>query len=329
MKRVLVLPFCLLVAGLTTAEDWPTYLHDPQRSAASSETRISPINATHLVKLWEFATDGPVAASPTVVGGTIYIGSWDGYEYALNALTGTLKWKTNLGISKGETSGWCRHYGVTSTATVDRNVVYVGGGKPFWYALSATTGKVLWKVRTGDERSNGRYYNWASPLVYKGYAYVGVSSKCDEPLVQGQLLQVELKTHRIVRRLDLVPSGQVGGALWTSPAVDTVSDTIYITTGNEGSQPATSQPYARAVVALSRSLAVKDFWQVPDSQTPVKDSDWGGTPTLFQDAQGRKLLAAVNKNGDVYVFDRRHLKIGPLWRQQIADPDLNISSAPL
>jgi outer membrane protein assembly factor BamB len=74
-------------------------------------------------------------------------------------------------------------------------------------------------------------------------------------------------------------------------------------------------------------MVVRDVWQVPDSQTPVKDSDWGGTPTLFQDAHGRKLLEAVNKNGYLYVFDRRHLKIGPLWREQIADPDLNISSA--
>ncbi len=84
-----------------------------------------------------------------MVAGTVYVGSWDGYEYALDAVTGTLKWKTYLGITSVPI---CNppQAGITSTATVLNGVVYVGGGDSYWYALNATTGHVLWKVYTGD-----------------------------------------------------------------------------------------------------------------------------------------------------------------------------------
>ena len=52
-----------------------------------------------LSKLWTFKTGGIIAASAAVVEGTVYVGSWDGYEYALDQMTGTLKWKTFLGIT--------------------------------------------------------------------------------------------------------------------------------------------------------------------------------------------------------------------------------------
>src|SRR5690349_2898587 len=79
------------------AGDWPTFLHDPQRTAAGADTLISTSNASQLGLKWAFQTGGPIAASPTIVGNTVYVGSWDGYEYALNATTGSLIWKTFLG----------------------------------------------------------------------------------------------------------------------------------------------------------------------------------------------------------------------------------------
>src|ERR1700722_6374969 len=73
---------------------WATSLHDVERTGASSDTNISPSVAPTLTKLWSFQTGGPVASTPTVAGGTAYFGSWDGYEYAVNASTGVLEWKT-------------------------------------------------------------------------------------------------------------------------------------------------------------------------------------------------------------------------------------------
>ena len=98
VARLLAVAALLGAVLLATAGDWPTYLHDPERTATSwDEALLSPSNARHLTRLWAFQTRGIVAASPIVAAGTVYVGSWDGYEYALNAATGALKWKTYLG----------------------------------------------------------------------------------------------------------------------------------------------------------------------------------------------------------------------------------------
>ena len=174
---------------LTAAEDWPTYLHDVQRQAAGGETFLSTTNAGQLAPLWSFQTGGIVGASPAVVNNVVYEGSWDGYEYALNATNGQLLWKTYLGITNAP---GCvpPTVGVDSSAAVQDGVVYVGGGgneaggsTSYWYALDAATGSVLWKVPIGDNSATGGNFNWSSPLLYNGYAYIGVASLGDCPLV--------------------------------------------------------------------------------------------------------------------------------------------------
>ncbi|HEX8036484.1 MAG TPA: PQQ-binding-like beta-propeller repeat protein, partial [Ktedonobacterales bacterium] len=301
-------------APLATADDWPTFLHDPARSAASGDTTLSTTNAAQLAKLWSYKTGGVVAASPTIVAGTVYVGSWDGYEYALDAATGALKWKTYLGVTNAP---GCSppSAGISSAATVLNSVVYVGGGDSNWYALDATTGAILWSVYTGDNSATGGHYNWASPLIYNGSAYIGIASLGDCPLVQGQLLRVDLTTHQIVATYNVVPNGQVGGGIWTSPALDTATNTIYVTTGTENN---TSQLYAQALLALDgTTLTLKDSWKLPESLA-VTDSDFGTTPILFSDAAGDQLVGAINKNGMFYAFKRNNLAGGPFWQQQVA-----------
>ncbi|HXM54927.1 MAG TPA: PQQ-binding-like beta-propeller repeat protein, partial [Candidatus Dormibacteraeota bacterium] len=220
-----LLPLALLLLPAPTvaraaAGDWPQYLHDAQRTAANpDETALSTANASKLVPLWSVATGGPIAAGATVVGGTAYFGSWDGNEYAVDAATGAVRWKTFLGITKAP-SCFPPVAGVTSTATVQNGTVYVGGGDSNWYALDANTGTVLWSIFTGDNSVTGGHYNWSSPLLFNGFAYIGVASFGDCPLVPGQLLKVDLSTHQVVATFNAVAAGQVGGGIWTSPSLD-------------------------------------------------------------------------------------------------------------
>jgi outer membrane protein assembly factor BamB len=298
---------------VAAAGDWPTYLHDLQRTGASGDTIISPANAGQLTLHWAFKTGGVIAASPTVVGGTVYVGSWDGYEYALDATTGALKWKTYLGLTQAPTCD-PPSLGISSAAAVLNGVVYVGGGDSYWYALDATSGAILWKVFTGDNSAASGHYNWSSPLLYNGYAYIGVASLGDCPLVQGQLLQVSLSTHQVVNTFNAVTAGQTGGGIWTSPSVDTTTNTVYVDTGTQSTP---FQPYSQAVIALDAStLAVKGSWKLPESAV-ANNSDFSGTPTLFSDAAGHPLVAALNNNGYVYVFNRTNISAGPIWQQQI------------
>ena len=70
------------------------------------------------------------ASSPAVVGGVVYVGSYNGKVYALSATTGTSIW------SYTTTTG---DY-VTSSPAVANGMVYVGSQNGDFYALSATTG---------------------------------------------------------------------------------------------------------------------------------------------------------------------------------------------
>ncbi len=228
------------------AQDWPTYLHDNARSSATTDPSLSLATVGQLQLDWAAQTGGPIATSASIVGTTAYVGSWDGNEYAINTGTGTVLWKTNLGIT---TDPGCNPstIGITSAATVLNGVVYVGGGGPNWYALDATTGAVLWSVYTGDNSQAGAHYNWSSPLIVNGYAYVGIASNCDNPLVQGQLLKVSLASQSIVATYNFVPNGQVGGGIWTSPTYDPATNRIFVSTGTLAGY---NQTQSQAIVAL-------------------------------------------------------------------------------
>jgi outer membrane protein assembly factor BamB len=65
------------------------------------------------------------------------------------------------------------------------------------------------------------------------------------------------------------------------------------------------------------SLLPLDSWKLAAGER-VSDSDWGTSPTLFSDSRGRRLVAAANKNGVVYAFQRNALHDGPVWRRRVA-----------
>jgi outer membrane protein assembly factor BamB len=299
--------------------DWPMYLHDPQRTSSSDETILAPKNASSLTEHWAFKTQNAIAASATIVDGTVFIGSWDGYEYALDEMTGTQKWRTFLG--KTVVTAFCdpRSIGITSSASVENGVVYVGGGDAFWYALNAKTGAVLWKIYTGDTSSASGHYNWSSPLLYKGYAYIGIASNCDRPLVQGEIIQVSLQTHQVVNVFKTVADGEVGGGIWTSPSIDPSTNSLFF---SSGTAVLPTQTLAQAIFVLDAStLELKASWKLPD-QDAIGDSDFDTSPILFNDANGTPLVATVNKNGYIYVFNRNDVSAGPIWRTLVDIPGM-------
>jgi outer membrane protein assembly factor BamB len=301
-------------AAAATVDDWPTFLHDVARSSQSADTSLSTANAGQLRPAWSTKLGGAIATSPAIVGNVAYVGSWDGYEYSIDTATGAIKWKTNLGQTNAPNCG-PPTIGVTSGAAVVNGVVYVGGGDAYWYALNATNGAVLWRVFTGDNTAAGGHYNWSSPLISGNFGYIGVASNCDNPLVQGQLLKVDLTTHQLIGTTNMVDNGQVGGGVWTSPTIDVATNTVYVTTGTLN---LFTQKYAQALVAIDAgTMTVTDSFAVPFAEA-VSDSDWGNTPTLTVDSNNRKLVSANNKNGFVYTFDRSNLHQGPVWKSQVA-----------
>ena len=218
-------------AAAATTQDWPTYLHDAARTSASGDATLTPANVQFLQKKFAAVTGGVIAAEPAIVNGIAYVGSWDGYEYAINANTGTVIWKTFLGTI---TDPPC--------APPNAGIIFLGHDLQRrrlrrWRQRRAQRGAVVRIVGQRPARSSGTfppasdpvagpYYNWSSPLIITDpadglpYAYIGTASVCDAPLVPGQLLKVSLTTHQVVGITPMVPTGQVGGGIWTSPTYD-------------------------------------------------------------------------------------------------------------
>ena len=92
---------------------------------------------------WRHRTGGFVYASPAVGqvrGGrpTVYIGSYDGRFYALDARTGRPRWIRSLGRK------------ISGAATVIGDIVFVSDlDERMTWALGARTGKTVWKTNRG------------------------------------------------------------------------------------------------------------------------------------------------------------------------------------
>jgi outer membrane protein assembly factor BamB len=56
-------------------------------------------NATTLADIWTFNGDSPINTAPIVDNGFVYVASFNGTLYALNAQTGAKVWSTNLGAN--------------------------------------------------------------------------------------------------------------------------------------------------------------------------------------------------------------------------------------
>ena len=72
-------------------------------------------------------------ASPAIADGTLFIGSWDSYFYALDAATGKEKWR----FKTGEDPDIHNQVGIQSSAAVTDGVVYFGCRDSNLYALDA------------------------------------------------------------------------------------------------------------------------------------------------------------------------------------------------
>ncbi len=313
-----ILAVVLGLLGVVSADNWSQYGHDANHSGTNGDpTILSTAKAASLGVRWTFSTGGTIAGSAAIVDDSLYVGSWDGNLYALDAETGKLKWKTFLGVT--DVTTLCGHvaYGVSSGPAVANGVVYVGGGDSYFYAVDATTGAVRWRVFTGDNSVASGHYNWSSPsLLGNGLAFLGVASLTDCPLVPGQVFAIDLNQHSIAATANLVANGQAGAGVWSSAASLPTGGAVFITTGNSNSN--ISQSLASSILSLSwKDLAVTDAWQVPSSLVDG-DSDWGTSPVPFQTRGGSWRVGAISKNGNFYALDAGNLGKGPVWQTRVA-----------
>jgi outer membrane protein assembly factor BamB len=106
----------------------------------SGDGNIYALDAVSGALKWKFKTGDVVHASPAIAGGTLFIGSWDSYFYALDAATGKEKWR----FKTGEDPDTHNQVGIQSSAAVVDGTVYFGCRDSNFYALDALTGQKIW-----------------------------------------------------------------------------------------------------------------------------------------------------------------------------------------
>jgi eukaryotic-like serine/threonine-protein kinase len=170
----------------TMPDPWDFYLSSPcvRKGAVyfgSSDGNIYALDADSGTLKWKFHTGDVVHSSPAIADGVVYIGSWDTYLYALDAASGAEKWR----FKTGDDPDAHNHIGIQSSPAVMDGVVYFGSRDSFAYAVDAATGKQLWKFSTDGSWVNN------SMAVYDGTAYFGTS-------IPGFMHAVDAKTGKIV-----------------------------------------------------------------------------------------------------------------------------------
>lgn len=302
-------------------------------------TRFQPGRASGLnreqvktLKLkWAFGFPGASATygQPTSFAGRLFVGSEDGTVYALDSSTGCLWWTFKAAATVKTAVSVGNHGQAAFFGDTNGNV----------YAVSVQDGTPIWKIRA-DPHPAARITG--SPLLVGNHLYVPVSSgeegAAADPkypccTFRGGVIALDTASGKQIWKAYTIaqlpqpthksPSGvqfwgPSGAAVWSSPTADLARRIIYVTTGNNYSDPPTST--SDAILAFhmdtgkllwSRQFTVNDLWNIgcvaeqKDNCPDVRgdDFDFGAPPLLRRSRKGTDILLVAQKSGVVYGLD--------------------------
>lgn len=314
--------------NVTVQGDWLMVDHDNVRSGnATDETTISASNVNNLHLRWSTVVDGSVTTQPLYVHSVqigaqtrdlTIVGTAGNTLFALDANTGAVIWSRNFGPPTPNNWAIPDGFGIEAPPIVDRttNRVYTVSTDGMFRTLSLIDG-------TDAAPAFAMIVNPITNKVWGGlnkldnYVYVASASNGgDVAPWRGQVYQVDISaTPKLVGDFVVVPSIAApngGGGIWGYGGVsaDPTTGNIYaasaddsnISGGNEG-----YTPYSDSMIALSSNVGLLGYYQAPQpsqfgcSAAPC-DLDFASTPIIFQPTGCPTMLAAGNKNGNLYLF---------------------------
>jgi polyvinyl alcohol dehydrogenase (cytochrome) len=303
-----------------------------RQNARHQPTLLAGLDAERVPRLeleWAFGFAGDVTAfaAPTVLDGHVFVGSAGGLVQALAADSGCVKWTW-------QANGPVR----AAPVVVDRDggrVLLFGDLTGWFHAVDAVTGKLVWQTRIETHDSTRLT---AAATVYDGVAYVPVSSweesRAGDPAYpcctfRGSVVALRVSDGALLWKTYFtdVPRelgkngtgaplyGPSGAAVWSTPTIDSARGLLYVTTGDNYTEPVTET--SDAVVALSMSdgritwvkqITAGDAYNGSCNREhrsncpyePGPDYDFGSSAVLLSD--GERLLAG-QKSGIVYALD--------------------------
>ena len=317
-----------------SAPYWNGWGVDPQQSRfqPAAMAQLAAADVPRLKLKWAFAfPDASFAfAQPTVIGGRVFVGSQAGKVYSLDATTGCTYWQFEAGAL------------VRAAITVGQNpagwTAYVGDRHANVHALDAMTGKVLWTTHVDDQpaaritgaptlvgttlfvpvssteetmATNPKY----SCCSFRG-SVVALDASNGKTLWKGYTIAEEAKPGAM-SSAGVQLLGPSGAAVWSSPTFDAAKGLLYVTTGDNYSDPPTDTSdailafdAASGKLVWSRQITSGDAFNVacpgkgpncPAAKGP--DFDFGSSAILVTLPNGKRALIAGQKSGVVTAVD--------------------------
>lgn len=297
---------------------------------------IGPENIANLELKWAFGLPGHIQAygNPAVLGGRVFFGSQGGIVYSLDAETGCVHWYY-------EADGTVRaalSFAEIPTAAGTRLAAFFGDGQANVYAVDAATGELIWRTEVDDypvARVTG------SPAYYDGRLYVpvasgeeaaGASADYECCRFRGNLNALDAATGERIWKTYTIDEpkptkknaigvqlwGPSGAPIWSSPAIDPVRNAVYVTTGNNYTDPTSDMSDAFVAMDLDtgkvlwvRQMTEKDAYvaacRLEDktncAESDGPDVDFGASPILVNLGNGQRALVAGQKSGVVHALD--------------------------
>jgi len=305
------------------------------QAAASSGLEASQIPRLKLK--WAFAFPDTFAAygQPTVIGGRIFVPSANRSVYALDAQTGCQYWsiETQAPVRTAITV-------VSLKGERTRLVAFFGDQRGNAYAVDASSGELLWKVRI-DSHVNAKIVG--APQYAEGRVFVPLTAAEEGPAMnpayeccsaRGALVALDALTGRQIWKTYTIAEtphptrkspagtqlwGPSGASIWSAPTIDVERKAIYVGTGDNFSDPGTKT--SDAVLAFdmetgkilwSKQLTELDVFNMACMPGPSKascpeqvgpDADIGASPILVKASNGKRVLLVSQKSGVAHALD--------------------------
>jgi polyvinyl alcohol dehydrogenase (cytochrome) len=309
-----------------------------------SDTTVNAGSAQSLELKWVygFSTDQP-RVFPLVTEDTLFIGDGGVGLVALDRISGCTRWVNKdvedaaTAVSHGEVDG--------------RTILVLSGRQSGVIAIDAASGETLWQRTITDDNPVAMYSG--SPLVYEDQVFVPLSSTEIGLVINpfygccttsGAMVALDLATGDSNWYLRTIPDhpqvtgrhylfveeyGPSGAPVWGAPTLDTKRRTLYFGTGQNYSHPAskTSDAIFAVDIDSGETRWIAQFTEgdafnmacstggvnCPEPMGP--DVDFGAPPILVTLNDGRDLVLAGQKSGDVWAIDPDSGET--IWHQRI------------
>ena len=310
MKITLALATLLLPALALSIDDadWETFNRDLRgaRHSPLSDINLDTVANLRRTATFETGVTTSFQTGPVVVDGTLFCTTYK-HTYAIDAVTGRLKWKD---VASLPMMGLGSHRGVAYTD----GKVFRGYNHGWMTAMDASSGRRLWSVKLAEPK-RGESIPMA-PIAWDNMVFVG-NAGGDNYAVTGRVYALDAETGRQIWRFDTVPKSgpaaatwenknlpPAGAATWTTYSLDPDEGILYACAGNPapdfaiGLRPGRNL-YSNCMLAIDARTGELLAWIQP-TRDDFHDWDLSAAPALFTSRGGKRMAALGGKDGYLY-----------------------------